>query len=162
MPQVVFVIAESSWQAGASGPSSPINIDVPERIGNGIEISARAADASGDEALYALSPLTRWVLGQSGGLNADSGVPPQPEFGLSAPGRGVLLLGQIGFSSLVNTRSISAGTYTLHYYDEINGATPLTLTVALAATDLQMTSSAAVSVNMFLQIEQEIVQVTGD
>ena len=45
-----FVIAESSWQSGASGSTSPIAIDVPERIGAGVEISARAANAADEEA----------------------------------------------------------------------------------------------------------------
>jgi hypothetical protein len=155
-----FVIAESSWRPGASGPTSPIDIDVPERIGNGIEISARAANAAGDEALYSLSPLTRWVLGQSGGLDADAAVPPQPLFGMSAPGRGVLLLAAIGFPSLVNTRSITAGTYTLHYYDEIS-ATAATLAAALLATDIEMPAIAGLTVGTFVQIEQEILQVTA-
>ncbi len=84
-----FVIAENSFRTGARGNSSPLVIDVPERIGSVIQISARAANTSNDEASYQLSPLTRWTLGQSGGLAADADVPPAPGFALHAsPSRG--------------------------------------------------------------------------
>src|SRR6185312_9707678 len=123
-----FVVAENSWRFGAKGASSPISIDVPERIGQGLQISARAANVADDEASYELSPLTRWVVGQSGGLASDSDVPPAPLFGLAlAPGGRVLNLACISFGTFVNTRSILARTYKFYYYDEIGGAAPLTL-----------------------------------
>jgi hypothetical protein len=158
-----FVIAENSWSAGVSGSVSPIAVDVPERIGAGIEISARAANAANEEAAYALSPLTRWVLGESGGLAADSGVPPAPVFGLvlSPTTGGVLDLGASAFSTLVNTLSIIAGTYTFHYYDEVNGVAPFTITTAVAATDTSIAFGTTFTAGQLLQIEQEIVLVTG-
>ncbi|HZL57526.1 MAG TPA: phage tail protein, partial [Bryobacteraceae bacterium] len=39
-----FVISEGSWRFGAKGKTSPIPIDVPERMGTGVQISARAAN----------------------------------------------------------------------------------------------------------------------
>jgi Putative phage tail protein len=158
-----FVVAENSWSAGVSGKVSPIAIDVPERIGAGLEISARAANAANEEAAYALSPLTRWVLGESGGLAADSGVPPAPVFGLvlSPTTGGVLDLGASAFSTLVNTRSIIAGTYTFHYYDEVNGVAPFTLTAPVAAAVTSIAFGATFTTGQLLQIEQEIVCVTG-
>ena len=98
-----FVIAESSWRSGANGSTSPISINVPERIGAAVQISARAANAADEEAAYDLSPLTRWVLGQSGGIAADSDVAPAPIFGLalSTTQSGVLELGAIAFGTLV-------------------------------------------------------------
>jgi hypothetical protein len=158
-----FTIAESSWHTGASGPTSPIVIDVPERIGAGVQISARAANAADEEAAYELSPLTRWILGQSGEINADTDVPPAPVFGLvvSPTQGGVLELGAIAFGSLTNTVSIVAGTYTFHFYDEINGAAPLTLTTAIGATDASIAFGTTFANGALLQIEQEIVQVTG-
>ncbi len=158
-----FVVADNSWTSGASGSASPIAIDVPERIGAGIEISARAANVADEEAAFFLSPLTRWVLGQSGGIAADSGVPPAPVFGLilSPTTGGVLDLGASAFSSLVNTLSITAGTYTFHYYDEVNGPAPITLSAPIAVTDTGIPFGATFTTGVLLQIEQEIVQVTG-
>ena len=158
-----FAIAESSWRTGASGRASPITIDVPERIGAGVEISARAATVSDEEAAYDLSPLTSWVLGQSGEIVADSGVPPAPAFGLvvSPTQGGVLELGEIAFGTLLNTTSIIAGTYTFHFYDEVNGASPLTLTTAIAATDVSIAFATSFATGSLVQIEQEIVQITG-
>jgi hypothetical protein len=158
-----FVVAENSWRPGATGISSPIAIDLPERIGAGVEISARAANAAGDEAAYALSPLTRWVLGESGGLAADSGVPPAPIFGLilSPTTGGVVDLGASAFTTLVNTVSIIAGTYTFHYYDEVNGVAPLALTAPIAVADTGIAFGGTFAPGVLIQIEQEIVQVTG-
>ena len=107
---------------------SPIAIDIPERIGAGVQISARAANAADEEAAYALSPLTRWVLGQSGGLTADADVPPAPTLrpvALRRRAEALLDLGASASAHLMNTRSIIAGTYKFHYYDEINGAPPI-------------------------------------
>jgi hypothetical protein len=158
-----FTIAESSWRGGTSGSTGPILVDVPERIGAGVQISARAANAANDEASYDLSPLTRWILGHSGGIDADSGVPPAPIFGLvvSPAQGGVLELGAIAFADLTNTVSITAGTYTFHFYDEVNGAAPLTLATAIGASDTNIVFGTAFATGALLQIEQEIVQVTG-
>ncbi|HWE52412.1 MAG TPA: phage tail protein [Bryobacteraceae bacterium] len=158
-----FVIAENGWRFGALGSSSPIALDIPERIGAGVEVSARAANAADIEAEYSLSPVTRWVLGQSGGLASDSNVPPAPSFGLavSLSRGGVVNLGAIGFSSLVNTTSITAGTYVFHYYDELGGTAPIVLTADLASTDTTVDFGVTFSDGSRLQIEQEIVRVTG-
>jgi hypothetical protein len=158
-----FVVAENSWQSGTSGIASPIGIDIPERIGSGVEISARAANVANEEAAYALSPLTRWVLGESNGLAADAAVPPAPVFGvvLSPTTGGVLNLAAIAFADLINTTSIIAGTYTFHYYDEVNGVAPFAPASPIAATDTGIAFGATVEADTFLQIEQEVVQVTG-
>jgi len=152
-----FVIAENSWRTGNSGQSSPLTIDLPERIGSGVQVSARAANASGEEAAYELSPLTRWVLGESGDLAADFAAPPAPSFALSA-GQGSIELGGIAFTSLQNTTSIVAGTYTFHYYDEINGA-PVALNAAVVAADLTIQFGAAIAAGTLVQIDQEIILV---
>ncbi|MGA2711993.1 MAG: phage tail protein [Bryobacteraceae bacterium] len=158
-----FEIAENSWRPGASGSTSPIAIDVPERIGAAVEISARAANASDEQAAYDLSPLTSWILGQSGEIVADSGVAPAPVFGLvvSPVQGGVLELGEIAFGTLVNTTSIIAGTYTFHFYDEVNGTAPFSLTTAIAATDAGIAFGTPFAAGTLVQIEQEIVQITG-
>ncbi|HTA42385.1 MAG TPA: phage tail protein [Bryobacteraceae bacterium] len=158
-----FVVAESTWRAGASGKTSPIAISVPERIGAALHVSARAANASDEQAAYALSPLTRWVLGQSGAIVADSDVPPAPSFGLvvSPVQGGVLELGEIAFPSLTNTVSIVAGTYKFHYYDEVNGAAPVTVSSPVTAGDSSIHFGSVFTSGALVQIDQEIVQVTA-
>ncbi len=73
----------------------------------------------------------------------------------------MLELGAIAFGTLVNTISITAGTYTFHFYDEVNGAAPLA-----DHGDRRDATPASLSAppsrpEALLQIEQEIVQVTG-
>jgi hypothetical protein len=152
-----FAIAENSWRTGNSGKSSPLTIDVPERIGSGVQVSARAANSSGDESSYEQSPLTRWILGESGTLAADFAVPPAPAFALSAS-QGTVELGGIAFTSLQNTTSITAGTYTFHCFDEING-TPVALRSLAAAADTTIQFAVAVAAGTLVQIDQEIILV---
>jgi len=158
-----FVVAENTWTAGGSGKASPITFDVPERMGSGIQISARATNVSNEEAAYALSPLTRWTLGQSGQIAADSGAPPAPMFGLglSPTGGGFVDLGATGFPSLINTLSITAGTYTFHYYDEVNGPAAITLAAAVGAADTRIAFGKSFVVGTFLQMEQEVAEISG-
>lgn len=157
-----FVVAESTWRTGANGTTSPIAIDLPSRMGSGVHVSARAANANDEKAEYELSPLTRWVLGQSGAIVADSDVPPAPTFGLevSPIQGGVLVLGGIAFGSLVNTVSITAGTYKFHFYDEVNGATPVTISGPIAETDTGVIFGSVFTPGSLVQVEQEIMQVT--
>jgi hypothetical protein len=136
---------------------------VPERIGAALHVSARAANANDEQAAYALSPLTRWVLGQSGAIVADSDVPPAPTFGLvvSPVQGGVLEMGAIAFPSLTNTVSIVAGTYKFHYYDEVNGAPPATLSAVVAEVEATIKFRSVFTAGTLVQVDQEIVQVTA-
>jgi hypothetical protein len=154
-----FVVVENSWRAGNSGKSSPLTIEVPERIGAGVEISARAANASGALASFELSPLTRWVLGQSGDLAADFAPPPAPFFAISVLDGRVGMSG-IAFGSLQNTTGIVAGTYTFHYYDELSGA-PVAMGAPLSAAETSAVFASPVTAGTLLQIGQEILQ-TGE
>jgi hypothetical protein len=159
----LFVISESSWRFGAKSAASPIPVSVPERLGAGVQLSARAASVANEEAPYELSPLTRWIIGQSGGLSADADVPPAPVFGVSiSPARGgVLDLSAIAFETLTNTRSIIGGTYKFYYYDEVYGDPPITLTAALAAGDVLVRLSKTVPAGSLLQFGKEVLLVTG-
>ncbi len=154
-----FVVSESAWRFAAKGATSPLPVTVPERIGSGLQLSARAANVSDEEAPYGLSPLTRWTIGQSGALLSDSDVPPAPTFGVgvSASHGGVLDFGSLGFSALTNTRSISAGTFRIHYFDEINGTDPITVTTGVALTDTLLQLSGIVATGTFLQIGAEVL-----
>jgi hypothetical protein len=73
----------------------------------------------------------------------------------------VLDLGASAFSTLTNTLSIIAGTYTFHYYDEVNGAAPITLSAPIAVGDIAIPFGETFTPGQLMQIEQEIVQVTG-
>ena len=154
-----FAIAETGWRFGSRGPTSPITVTVPERMGSGLHICARAANVGGDEAEFDLSPVTRWVLGQSGALPADSDVPSGPVFGVavSSARGGVLDLGAISFPSLLNTRSITSGTYKFHYYDEIEGAPPTVLSTGLPLSATTMAFSVAVDPGKAVQIDGEVI-----
>ncbi|HVW87372.1 MAG TPA: hypothetical protein VHB50_21950, partial [Bryobacteraceae bacterium] len=154
-----FAISESSWRSGAKGSTSPIPMTVPERLGATVQLSARAANVADSEAEYALSPLTRWTIGQSGGLAADADTPPAPLFGVAvSPARGgVLDLSAVAFADLANTRSITSGTFRFHYFDEVNGPAPIALGAAVAENSGSAQFGGAVTAGTLLQIDQEIV-----
>jgi Putative phage tail protein len=156
-----FTVADSTWNFGGLGSTSPVNIDVPNRPGASVEISGRSANAQNDESSEALNPLTSWqIVGEAGG-GVDTGLPPAPVFGLDLVGQGTVDLVGIGFSSFTNTHTISAGTLVLYSWNELNSPSTFTLATAIGAGDTTITLSAAgsSSVGDRLQIETEILQI---
>jgi hypothetical protein len=155
-----FTIAESTWTFGAAVTVSPAHLQVPNRGGSHVEISGRSANALDQESPYALNPLTSWEIGGSG---TDSGIPPQPAFALSAGGQGTVQLVGVSFTTLVNTNSITAGSLTLFYWNELTSPSTVALASAAASTDTTLTLSAATTaqVNDLVQIESELVSVTA-
>jgi hypothetical protein len=156
-----FAVADSTWNFGGLGSTSPVNIDVPNRPGASVEISGRSANAQDDESSEALNPLTSWQIAGDAGGGVDRGLPPPPVFGLDLVGQGTVDLVGVGFSSFTNTHTISAGTLVLHHWNEPNSPSTITLAAAIAATDTTVTLSAASSMSTGdrLQIETEILQV---
>jgi hypothetical protein len=154
-----FVICENAWRFGAKGNAGPIAIDIPERMGAGVQVSARAANVANEEADYALSPLTRWVIGSSNGLLADSDVPPAPIFGVnpSPTMGGGVDMGAIAFSGFTNTRSITGGTYKLHLYDEINGDPPVALSAGVGISDTTIRLATPPASGTLIQIDAEVL-----
>src|SRR5580700_3391840 len=76
-----FTVADSTWNFGGLGSTSPVNIDIPNRPGASVEISGRSANAQDDESSEALNPLTSWqIIGDGGGGGVDTGLPPPPVF----------------------------------------------------------------------------------
>ena len=73
----------------------------------------------------------------------------------------MLDLGAPAFSTLVNTRSIVAGTYRFHFYDEVNGPAAIAMTAPIAAADTDIAFGATLTSGLLVQIEQEIVQING-
>ncbi len=156
-----FVVAESSWHDGAAGVTSPVEFEVPNRQGMTVHVSGRSVNVLGRECAYELSPLTRWTIGGASGNALDEDVPGQPVFGLYPTGQGTVELVGVGFTDLANTRSVQAGTLTVHYWNELNGPTQASLGVALAAGDtiVELDSPGPGYVGALLQIEAEVVVV---
>jgi hypothetical protein len=160
-----FVVSQPGFQFGASSQSAEVQFAIPNRPGAVIEISGRSANSHGVECPYELSPLTRWQIGGTGvGMN-DSAVSAQPVFGvsLSQAQGGTIDLGPIGFPDLSETRSVSAGTYTFHYYDELLGPPAVSLLTALVPTDasLVLSETSTALANSYIQINQEVMQVSS-
>ncbi len=156
-----FLVAESTWQFGASSNASPVSFSVPNRQGVTIDVSGRAANVADEECGYALSPLTRWTILGSTGQAVDTDVPGQPTFGLYAIGSGCVEVLGISFSVLTNTLSISAGTLTLFYWDELQGPSAALLNAAMGTSDTSFTVATAVSasVGALVQIDGEVMVV---
>ena len=158
-----FVVAQSGFQLGATGRSNRLQFEIPNRGGAIIEISGRSANVNGLECPYELSPLTRWLIGGAGIKSVDDDVPPAPIFGLGFPPNrgGTIDFGAIGFPELSNVTTISAGTYTLWYVDELSGPPVLALAAPLNDTDTEFDLSAAGTSgpNSFIQVGPEIMRV---
>ncbi len=159
-----FLIAESAWQFGASSNASPVSFAVPNREGVTIHVSGRAANVVDEECAYELSPLTRWTLLGAAGQALDNDVSAQPVFGLYSIGAGTIEALGIAFTDLTNTRSISAGTLTLGYWDELLGPSSILLGAAMGATDTSFTVATAVSASTgdLVQIDGEVMVVQQD
>lgn len=153
-----FVVADAAWQFGAMSSSSPVQFQIPNRTGAVVHVSGRAANVNNLEASFELSPLTRW---QVGGGSADAGVPPAPVFGIDAPGNGTIELAGVGFQEFTNTRNITAGTLTLHYWDELGGDCRAMLSADLGVSDesLSLTTAGTGHPGEFIQVESEVMRI---
>jgi len=158
-----FVVANATWNFGGLSATSPVSVEVPNRAGQTVEISGRSANALNQESSTDLNPLTRWDVGGAAGGGVDADVPAQPTFGLDLVGGGSVELAGIGFSDLTNTHTISAGTLTLFYWNELNSPTVFTLASAIAAADTTITLSVAgpATAGSRIQIESEAMTVTA-
>lgn len=154
----MFVVAEPTWNFAALTETSPVVFRAPNRENAVIHISGRSATVNDRECSYDLSPLTRWTIGGAAG---DNDVPPAPIFGLSSPGQGRCEVSGIGFTDLENTRTITAGSLTLHHWNELAGATSVTLAETMTEADQSLTLAAegAFQVGSLVQIGSELVSV---
>src|SRR5579871_1166565 len=156
-----FVVAENGWHFGALAKSSPVQFGIPNRGGETVHISGRAANVNDLESAAELSTVTRWQIDGSG-TGGDNDVPPGPFFGMSAdPRGGRIIVSGVSFTSLTNTQSISSGTLTAHYYDELQGPPTLALTTAIGATDtvLSLNSAGPAEAGNFVQVDAEVMRV---
>jgi hypothetical protein len=153
-----FVVCEGAWNFGALSESSPVTFTVPNRQNAVVHISGRAANVNERECAYELSPLTRHTIG---GAAEDSDVPDTPIFGLSSAGRGTLQVGAIGFQDTSNVRSITAGTLSLHCWNELSGVSSILLAEAVddSTTAISVTASAGAQKGVLLQVGTEVMVV---
>ncbi len=92
----------------------------------------------------------------------DSGVPPEPSFGVSSRGLGDLILSGIGFPTPNNTRSIFAGTWKILYYDETAApAGRLASDVDPVATVFVVDNASTFTVGKIYAIDREAITVTA-
>jgi hypothetical protein len=155
-----FVVAENGWRFGALSKNSPLQFAIPNRSGEVIHLSGRAANVNDVESAAELSTITRWQIGGSG--TSDIDIPAEPFFGLGAgQAGGTVELSGVSFTDLTNTRSISAATLTMYYWDELLGTPAIALANAAAAADtlLDLSSIGSAAVGSFIQIESEVIRV---
>jgi hypothetical protein len=157
----VFAVAETGWHFGALARSSPVKFVIPNLSGEVIHLTGRAANSSDVECAPELSPLTRWQIGGAG--FSDAAVPPAPLFGLGAGKGGVVELSGISFPDLTDTSTISAGTLTIHYWDELESPPATVLATGISAADQSLTlgTSGTAEPGSIIQIEAEILTVTA-
>jgi hypothetical protein len=158
-----FVVTDGTWKFGGVVWQSPAAITVPDRPGATVEISGRSANVHDLESDPNLNPLTRWQIGGGNGGSADSDTPPMPVFGLNPAGQGNLELLGIGFTTFTNTRTITAGTLYLSYWDELSSPTTFTLATGIdaAATTITLNANGSGTEGYLVQIEGEILQISA-
>jgi len=155
-----FVVADASWRFGALAQSSPVQFAVPNRSGQIVQITGRAANVNDAECAPELSTVTRWTVGGAG--TADSAAPPLPAFGLGPGARaGTIELSGLSFSDLGNTKSVSAATLTIYYWDELQGLPSISVGTAIGAGDPEVTLSSPGSAmpGSVIQIDAEVMRV---
>jgi hypothetical protein len=154
----LFVIAEPSWRFGALTVQGPAEFDVPNRRDATVHILGRSANVHDQECAEELSMLTRWRIGGAG-VAVDADIPPAPIFGLVPAGKGTVELAGVGFEDLANTRTISAGTLTLFYSDEIAPPPSLRLSAGIdaEAVEIQLTTVLQARTGDVLQIDAEVM-----
>jgi hypothetical protein len=160
-----FVVAESGWHFGASGATSPVQFQIPNRTAETVQITGRAANANDSESPAELATVTRWVIGGAGSGGPDGDVPPIPTFGIGTiPNRGGYLeVGAIGFGALLNTQTISSATFTIYYFDELAGQPQTKLDGAIQVQDqtIILTVAGTSEPGSFIQVAAEIMRVDG-
>ena len=156
-----LTVSEAAWRFGASTRSDQAVFEVPNRQHATVEITGRSANVRGEESEPALAPLTRWLIGGSAGGGLDIDVAPEPFFGLSTSGAGSVDVLSIGFADLTNTRSVTAATLTLHYWDEMASPSLFSLSAGLTAgaTVVSLNRAATAVPGTLIQVGAEVMRV---
>jgi hypothetical protein len=153
-----FVIAEPSWRFGALTITGPALFEIPDRADATVHVSGRAANVQHEECSPDLCPLTRHRIGGGG---TDTDVPPAPQFALYASGDGAVELTAIAFSDLSNTKTVTAGTLTLWYIDELKTPDQVALGADVddQTTTLTLAAAGTAEAGNLLLVEQELMTV---
>ena len=82
-------------------------------------------------------------------------------FAVNAFGDGNIVIGGLGFAILEDTQTITAGRFTVHYRDELNGPSQLLLAAAVdaTATSLPLNQAGSALPGDLVQLDREIVLV---
>ena len=157
----VFVVSENTWHFGGRAKSSPARFPIPNLGGRVIQVTGRSANAQNVESLEGLAIVTRWRIGGGALGVADRNPPPLPVFAVNAFGDGNIVIGGLGFAVLEDTQTITAGRFTVHYRDELNGPSQLLLDGAVdeTATSLTLNQTGSALPGDLVQIDREIVLV---
>lgn len=156
-----FCIVEPGWKSAGSSTTDELRFWVPARYGQNLHVIARSVSALGLTSPMELCSITKYSLGGAGGTDSDA--PGEPVFSISTGDQAEVILGGIGFASLDNTFSVTSGTLTLYYWDELLSPSlhSLGATAQGDATVLTMNATSGILVDQFLQIGREIVLVAG-
>jgi hypothetical protein len=157
-----FVVAESAWHFGGLASSSPIQFGIPNFSGEVVQLTGRSANANDVESAPQLAIVTRWQIGGSG--FSDSAPPPAPAFGLgTGASGGTVVVSGVSFTDLTNTQTVSAGTLSLFYWNELQGASSTVLSTAMAVADTSLTLAlpGTAQAGNIIQIDAEVMQVTA-
>jgi hypothetical protein len=124
------------------------------------QVMVRSANVYGWECSSELSPVTRWRIG-SGGAAGDTGTPGPPVFGIATRQDGDVGLMGVAFESLENTRTISSGTWTLYYWNELVYASPHVLGANAGTEDtaIVLAQPGSIQPGDVIQIDSEMLVV---
>ncbi len=155
-----FVISESAWKFAAVSATTPAKFQIPYRAGSVLQITGRAANVLNQESSPDLSSLTRVPLGNQ---DPDFGVPGSPAFMLDVPGAGELTLSGVGFTDLENVGSVTSGTLSIYFIDELSAPSGYTLAVPVDdnSQTLVVRHASGEMVGLNFQIGSELVYVLG-
>ncbi|MBV9500322.1 MAG: hypothetical protein JO138_13195 [Acidobacteriaceae bacterium] len=156
----IFVISEASWRFGAVSVSSPAQFEVGYSAGTVVQVSGRSANVSNQECDPELCPLTRFALGAS---KTDLGEAGSPTYSLGAPGGGILTIFQVGFEDLTNTTSVTSGTLTLFYWNELSQPSQFSLAAEMDAftTTVTLSQTGPATAGAVIQIGSELMTVVS-
>ena len=155
-----FAVAENAWRFASLARTSPAMLALPNRAGETVHLTGRAANANDVECPESLSIVTTWQIGGAG--EKDTAVPSQPFFGLQPlPQGGGVELNGVSFANLDNTHSVLAATLVLHYWDELRGQPTSVLPAAIDESETTVTPafSWSVSPGDFVQVDREVLQI---
>jgi hypothetical protein len=156
-----FCIVEPGWKSGGSSVTDEARFLVPARFGQRVEIMAQSASATGAACPRELCAVTKHTLGGMAGIDQD--VPGEPVFALSAGEDSEVVLSGIGFESLENTFSVTSGTLTLHYWDELKGPSTWQTAAEVQAADatIPLNQTTGIESGQVLQVGAELVRVAA-